>query len=145
MLNRNLIGKTYDPVIFRITEQRLKFFAKATGQTDPIYFDHDIAVSQGHKGIVCPPTFLIVVGMEQKNPFQFLGDLEIKIERMLHAGQEFIYEEIVYEGDKLRMDTKIIDMYDKKEGLLQFCILESKFTNQNSTHVATLKNTIVVR
>ena len=145
MLNRNLIGKIYEPVIFRVTGQRLKFFAKATGQTDPIYFNHDIAVTQGHKGIVCPPTFLIVIGMEQKNPFQFLGDLEIKIERMLHSGQEFIYEEIVYEGDKLRMDTKIIDMYDKKEGLLQFCNLESKFTNQNNTHVATLKNTIVVR
>ena len=145
MLNRNLIGKTYEPVIFRVTDQRLKFFAKATGQTDPIYYDHDIAISQGHKGIVCPPTFLIVVGMEQKNPFQFLEDLDVKIERMLHAGQEFIYEEIVYEGDKLRMDTKIIDMYDKKEGLLQFCNLESKFTNQNSKHIATLKNTIVVR
>ena len=145
MLNRNLIGKTYEPVIFRVMGQRLKFFAKATGQTDPIYFDHDIAVTQGHRGIVCPPTFLIVVGMEQKNPFQFLDDLNIKIERMLHAGQEFIYEEIVYEGDKLRMETEIIDMYDKKEGLLQFCILESKFTNQNSTLVATLKNTIVVR
>ena len=145
MLNRNLIGKTYEPVIFRITSQRLKFFAKATGQTDPIYYDHDIAISQGHKGIVCPPTFLIVVGMEQKNPFQFLEDLDVKIERMLHAGQEFIYEEIVYEGDKLRMDTKIIDMYDKKEGLLQFCNLESKFTNQNSKHIATLKNTIVAR
>ena len=145
MLNRNLIGKTYEPVIFRVTDQRLKFFAKATGQTDPIYYDHDIAVSQGHKGIVCPPTFLIVVGMEQKNPFQFLEDLDVKIERMLHAGQEFIYEEIVYEGDKLRMDTKIIDMYDKKEGLLQFCNLESKFTNQNSKHIATLKNTIVAK
>lgn len=145
MLNRNLIGKTYEPVIFRVTDQRLKFFAKATGQTDPIYYDHDIAISQGHKGIVCPPTFLIVVGMEQKNPFKFLEDLDVKIERMLHAGQEFIYEEIVYEGDKLRMDTKIIDMYDKKEGLLQFCNLESKFTNQHSKHVATLKNTIVAR
>ena len=145
MLNRNLIGKTYEPVIFRVTDQRLKFFAKATGQTDPIYYDHDIAISQGHKGIVCPPTFLIVVGMEQKNPFQFLEDLDVKIERMLHAGQEFIYEEIVYEGDKLRMDTEIIDMYDKKEGLLQFCNLESKFTNQNSKHIATLKNTIVAR
>ena len=145
MLNRNLIGKTYEPVIFRVTDQRLKFFAKATGQTDPIYYDHDIAISQGHKGIVCPPTFLIVVGMEQKNPFKFLEDLDVKIERMLHAGQEFFYEEIVYEGDKLRMDTKIIDMYDKKEGLLQFCNLESKFTNQNSKHIATLKNTIVAK
>ena len=145
MLNRNLIGKTYEPVIFRVTDQRLKFFAKATGQTDPIYYDHDIAISQGHKGIVCPPTFLIIVGMEQKNPFQFLEDLDVKIERMLHAGQEFIYEEIVYEGDKLRMDTKLIDIYDKKEGLLQFCNQESKITNQYSKHVATLKNTIVVR
>ena len=145
MLNRNLIGKTYEPVIFRVTDQRLKFFVKATGQTDPIYYDHDIAISQGHKGIVCPPTFLIVVGMEQKNPFQFLEDLDIKIERMLHAGQEFIYEEIVYEGDKLVMETEIIDMYDKKEGTLQFCVLQTKFKNQNRTHVATLRNTIVVR
>ena len=145
MLNRNLIGKVYKPLTFKITGQRLKIFAKATGQTDPIYFDHEAAIMQGHKGIMCPPTFLIVVGMEQKKPFQFLEDLEIKIERILHAGQEFNYEEIVYEGDKLVMETKIIDMDDKKEGTLQFCVLQTKFKNQNSIHVATLENTIVVR
>ena len=64
MLDRSLIGKKYSPVIFTITDQRLKFFSKATAQTDPIYFDHENAVKQGYKGIVCPPTFLIVVGME---------------------------------------------------------------------------------
>ena len=145
MLNRNLIGKVYNPVTFRVTVQRLKIFAKATGQTDPIYFDHETAVMQGHKGTMCPPTFLIIIGMEQEKPFQFLEDLDVKIERMLHAGQEFIYEEIVYEGDKLVMETEIIDMYDKKEGTLQFCVLQTKFKNQNRTHVATLRNTIVVR
>ena len=100
---------------------------------------------QGHKGIMCPPTFLFIICMEQEKPFQFLEDLDVKIERMLHAGQEFIYEEIVYEGDKLVMETEIIDMYDKKEGTLQFCVLQTKFKNQNRTHVATLRNTIVVR
>ena len=61
MLDRNLIGKKYDPVTFTVTDQRLRFFAKATGQTDPIYFDHETAVSEGYNGIVCPPTFLFVV------------------------------------------------------------------------------------
>ena len=64
MLDRNLIGKKYDPVIFTVTDQRLRFFAKATGQTDPIYFDHDAALNEGYNGIVCPPTFLYVVSME---------------------------------------------------------------------------------
>ena len=145
MLDRNLIGKNYGSVIFSVTDQRLKLFAKATGQTDPIFFDHDTAIEKGYNGVVCPPTFLIVVGMEQKNPFQFLNDLKIKIERMLHAGQEFLYEEMVCVGDTLTMDTEIVNMYDKKDGLLQFCTLESRFINQNSTHVATLKNTIVVK
>ena len=145
MLDRNLIGKKYNPVIFTVTDQRLRFFAKATGQTDPIYFDHDAALSKGYNGIVCPPTFLYAVSMEQKYPFEFLKDLKIKIESILHAEQEFLYENMVCSGDTLTMVTEIIDMYDKKEGLLQFLILESTFIDQNNMHTATMKNTIVVK
>ena len=43
------------------------------------------------------------------------------------------------------METEIIDMYDKKDGLLQFCVLESRFINQNNIHIGTLKYTVVVR
>ena len=145
MLDRNLIGKKYDPVIFTVTDQRLRFFAKATGQTDPIYFDHDAALKEGYNGIVCPPTFLYVVSMEQKNPFEFLNDLKIKIESILHAEQEFFYEKNICSGDTLMMTTEIVDMYDKKDGLLQFFILESTFINQNNMQTAKMKNTIVVK
>ena len=145
MLDSNLIGKKFDPVIFTVTDQRLRFFAKATGQTDPIYFDHDAALNEGYNGIVCPPTFLYVVSMEQKNPFEFLNDLKINIESILHAEQEFFYEKMIYSGDRLTMITEIVDMYDKKDGLLQFFILESKFIDQNNMHTATMKNTIVVQ
>ena len=145
MLDRTLIGKKYSPTIFSITDQRIRFFAKATGQTDPIYFDQESAVKQGYKGIVCPPTFLIIVGMEQEPPYQYIEDLNVRIERILHAEQEFSYGELVFEGDTLKMETEIIDMYDKKDGLLQFCVLESRFINQNSNHVGTMKHTIVVR
>ena len=145
MLDRSLIGKKYSPVIFSVTDQRLKFFAKVTGQTDSIFFDHESAVKQGHRGIVCPPTFLIVVGMEKEDPYQYIKDLNVKIERILHAEQDFIYEELAFEGDTLTMETEIIDMYDKKDGLLQFCVLESRFINQNNIYIGTLKYTVVVR
>ena len=145
MLDRDLIGKKYDPVIFTVTDQRLRFFAKATGQTDPIYFDHDAALNEGYSGILCPPTFLYVVSMEQKDPFKFLDDLKIKIESILHAEQEFFYEKNICSGDTLTMTTEIVDMYDKKDGLLQFFILESTFINQNNMQTAKMKNTIVVK
>ena len=145
MLDRNLIGKKYDPVIFTVTNQRLRFFAKATGQTDPIYFDHDAALNEGYSGILCPPTFLYAASMEQKDPFEFLDDLNIKIESILHAEQEFFYEKNICSGDTLTMTTEIVDMYDKKDGLLQFFILESTFINQNNMQTAKMKNTIVVK
>ena len=63
----------------------------------------------------------------------------------LHAEQEFLYEKMICSGDTLTMITEIVDMYDKKDGLLQFFILESKFIDQNNMHTATMKNTIVVK
>ena len=43
MLDRSLIGKTYPECFFLVNKKRLIAFAKATQQSDPIYFDEDIA------------------------------------------------------------------------------------------------------
>ena len=145
MLDRNLIGKKYPIIEFRVSDHRLKFFSKATGQTDPIYFDRQYAKKKNHKGILCPPTFLMIVGMEQDNFYKYLQDLNVSIKSILHAEQEFIYEELVYEGDTLKMETVIEDMFDKKQGLLQFCTFKSIYKNQDNVHVATIRFTIVVR
>ena len=145
MLNRSLIGKKYPPIEFNVDKQRLKFFAKATGQTDPLYFDETYAVDQGHPSILAPPTFLTMVAMEQEKPYQYLEDLNIKMGRLLHAKQMYSYHEPVYAGDTIIMDSKIADMYDKKEGTLQFVVFKSHFTNQKQSKVAEASSTLVVR
>ena len=71
MLDRSLINKKYPPVVFNVKKQRLKFFAKATGQTDPVYFDELIAKEKGYPTILAPPMFLTTVGHEQDNPYQY--------------------------------------------------------------------------
>ena len=87
MLDQNLIGKTYPEIVFSVEKQRLKFFAKATQQTDPIYFDEDFAKTKGYRSILAPLTFLTTVGYEQENPYQYLEDLGVPLGSILHAKQ----------------------------------------------------------
>ena len=68
MLNKSLINKTYPPIIFDIEKQRVRFFSKAIGQTDPVYFDEDIAKENGFPSLLAPPTFLTTISHEQENP-----------------------------------------------------------------------------
>ena len=114
MLDRSLINKKYPTVKFDIEKQRLKFFSKATGQTDPVYFDEIIAREKGFPSILAPPTFLTTVGYEQNNPYQYINDLSVDMKNVLHAGQIYKYHSLVFAGDIITMNSKIRDMYDKK-------------------------------
>ena len=127
MLNKSLINKSYPPIIFDIEKQRVRFFSKATGQTDPVYFDEDIAKEKGFPSLLAPPTFLTTVSHEQKNPYQYLHDLSIDMKNVLHAGQSYKYHDLVFAGDQITMESKIKNMYDKKNGSLQFIEFESLF------------------
>ena len=145
MLDRSLINKTYPPIIFDIEKQRVKFFSKATGQTDPVYFDEDIAKERGFPSLLAPPTFLTTVSHEQKNPYQYLYDLSIDMKNVLHAGQSYKYYDLVFAGDQITMESKIKNMYDKKNGSLQFIEFESIFLNQNKKLTVESLSTLVIR
>ena len=145
MLDRSFINNSYPPVIFDIEKQRVKFFSKATGQTDPIYFDEDAAKERGFPSLLAPPTFLTTVSHEQKNPYQYLHDLSINMKNVLHAGQSYKYHDLVFAGDQITMESKIKNMYDKKNGSLQFIEFESIFLNQNKKLTVESLSTLVIR
>ena len=145
MLDRFLIGKTYPIIFFNVKIDRLKLFAKATGQTNPLYTDIEFALKEGHPSLLAPPTFLTVVNYEQEDPYHYLKDLKINLGKFLHTNQEYNYFSLVYAGDSIEMKTKITDIFDKKEGKLNFIIFTSTYTNQNKVVVAESKTTLVVR
>ena len=145
MLDRSLINKRYPPISFDVEKQRLRFFAKATGQTDPIYFDEQAARENGHPSILAPPTFLTVVGHEQEKPYKYITDLGIDFGKILHAGQTYKYYKPVYAGDIITMESQIIDLYEKKNGALQFIEFQSTYANQDNIMVAESLATLVAR
>ena len=145
MLNRSLINKTFPIIKFDVEKQRVKFFSKVTGQTDPVYFDEKAALEKGYPSLLTPPTFLTTVGHEQKNPYQYLDDLSISMKDVLHAGQKYKYYKLVFAGDKIIMKSKIKDIYHKKNGTLKFVEIESLFVNQNKDSVVESISTLVIR
>ena len=145
MLNKSLINKSYPPVEFDVEKQRVKFFSKVTGQTDPVYFDEKAAQEKGYPSLLTPPTFLTTLGHEQKNPYKYLDDLSISMQHILHAGQKFKYYKLVFAGEKIKMESKIKDMYEKKNGNLKFLEIESLFFNQNKELMVKSLSTLVIK
>jgi len=144
-IDKKLIGKKYPDISFAVEKQRLRFFSTATSQTDPIYFNEKFAKQKGYPSIVAPPTFLTTVGYEKDNPYDFLDELGIEIDRVLSACQNYIFYNLIFAGDLISMKSRISDIYDKKSGKLQFVEISSTFNNQKATKVAKSISTLVYR
>ena len=68
MIDPRHIGHTLPPYAVDVEKGRLKFFAKAIGQTDPVYSDEATAKAAGHPSLPVPPTFLFCMEMDSPNP-----------------------------------------------------------------------------
>ena len=68
MIDRQFIGHTMPAFEVLVEKGRLKFFAKATGQTDPVYTDEAAARAAGHRAWPVPPTVLFCLQMVSPQP-----------------------------------------------------------------------------
>ena len=140
-----LIGKSYKTISVVIKEEDVVSFSEATKQEDEIFFNKIVAQNEGFPNIVCPPTYLISIGMKQSILNECLEDLGMRLEKILHAGQEFNYSDLVFVQDKISMETIFKNAYEKNEGSLMFFVYESKFYNQNEVEVCVMNNTLLLR
>ena len=140
-----LIGKSYRTISLVIKEEDVVYFSEATKQEDEIFFNKIVAQNKGFPNIVCPPTYLISIGMKMNILNECLEDLGIGLEKILHAGQEFNYSDLVFVQDKISMETIFKNAYEKNEGSLMFFVYESKFYIQNEVEVCVMNNTFLVR
>jgi acyl dehydratase len=144
MIDKRFIGKVIPPFTAVAELGQLRFFAKATGETNPIYFDESAARDAGHAALPLPPTFLFSLELQQPNT-GWRDELGIQLSRILHGEQSFTYHRLAYAGDMLRFKTRIADIYGKKGGALEFVVRETRVTNQRAEHVADLRSVLVQR
>ena len=145
VIDRKYIGHVEPAFEVLVEKGRLKFFAKATGQTDLVYTDEAAAHAAGHPDLPVPPTFLFCLEMEAPDPAAIRNLLGMDYRRLLHGEQGFVYERMAYAGDVLRFEQRVEEIYDKKNGALEFVVRKTIVTNQRGESVAQLRTVSVLR
>lgn len=111
---------------FEVERGRLRLFARVIGLTDPVYSNVEAARAAGHRDLPVPPTFLSnSLELELPNPLGWLAELGGDLTKTTHAEQGFRYHTLAYAGDDLRLERRIVDVYTKKGGALEFVIKQT--------------------
>lgn len=145
MIDKKWIGHELPASVLPIERTRLQFFAKAIGETDPVYTDAAAARDAGYPDLPAPPTFLFAAELDSGASGRMLDDLQIPLSKLLHGEQSFSYHKAACVGDTVTVRSTISDIYDKKNGALEFVVKTSRATNQRDELVAELRTVIVCR
>jgi hypothetical protein len=144
-VDESVIGKDLPPITLTVDPGRLRFFAKAIGETNPVFTDLETAKAAGHRDLPVPPTYLFGIELESPDPFAWLAGIGVDLRRVLHGEQSFTYHSTAVAGDVLTATPRIGNVYSKKGGALEFIEKASTVTRENGDLVAELKTVIVVR
>lgn len=142
-MDKSEIGNTGKSVTMCIERGKIREFARAIKDDNPIYFDAELA-KRTAGGIMPPPTFSMTIGFWDDGRNRPL--LTYDVRRLLHGEQEFEYLAPVYAGDELTATSRVADVYEKagsRGGTMTFGILETTFTNQRAEKVLISRSTLI--
>ena len=142
-VNTEAIGKTYPASDYAIGREKIREYAAAVGETNPLYFDVDAAREAGYADVVAPPMFAVVYGARSVGPAILDPDVGINFAMMVHAGQEFVWGPLVVAGDEITTTASVKDISDR--GGMAFYVFETVSENQRRETVCTGTWTQIVR
>jgi acyl dehydratase len=143
-LNRDFVGRTYalsEP--YEVSRVKIKEFAAAIGDSNPIYTDKDAATAAGHPDIVAPPTFPIVFSLSGAAEGLSDPELGLNFAMVVHGEQRFEYERPIYAGDVLVCSSVFSEI--RSVGRNEFLTVRSDVTTTGGDVVCRAYNTLVER
>jgi acyl dehydratase len=135
-VDKSYIGKTSEPVVMHIERGKIREFAKAIKDDDPLYFDEALATKEAG-GIMPPVTFLQTVNHWDDGRGRLRLPFDLK--RVLHGEQEYEFLKPIHAGDVLTAVSRIVDIYEKpgkRGGSMNFAVTETEYKNERGELVA---------
>jgi acyl dehydratase len=137
------VGKTFAPVTYAVGREKIREFAHAVGETDPLHLDLDAARAAGYADLVAPPMFAVVYSGPAIMPALFDPEVGIDFARMVHGGQEFTWERLVVAGDEITTEAQLVDVSERVGNA--FFVFQTRSSNQDGEDVCTGTWTNIVR
>ena len=141
--NTDAIGKTYPATIYAVGREKVREYAHAVGETNPLYLNVEAARAAGYADVVAPPMLAVVYAGRSITLALFDPEVGIDFARMLHGGQEFRWGPVVVAGDEIATTTTVKDISER--GGMNFFVFETDSRNQRGETVCTGLWTNIVR
>jgi acyl dehydratase len=100
-----LAGRVYPPQQYDVGREKIREFAEAIGDANPVYRDPDAARALGHQDVVAPPTFAMIPVLRGFDIM--VADLGIDYAQVIHADQRFEHARPIQAGDRLSTTTTL--------------------------------------
>ena len=126
---------------FRVSREKIREFANALGERNPICHSVEAAIAAGYEDLVAPPTFLTSLQLLELERLLSSPDVGLDISQILHGEQGFDLHRPVIAGDELVSKTVIEDK--RERGDATFYSLATSVNDVQGNRVATLSSTIV--
>ena len=142
-VSTDAVGKEYPETTYEVGLEKIREYANAVGQSEPVHHDREAARQAGFRDVVAPPMFAVVYSAPALGPAILDPDVGINFAAMVHGGQEFVWGEPVCAGDEITTRAKVQEIYEKDgKG---FYVFESVSTNQDGDEVVRATWTTIVR
>lgn len=142
-VNAEAVGKTYPPTTYVVGREKIREYAAAVGETNPLHFDLDAARDAGHADLVAPPMFAVVYASRSVAPALFDPEVGLNFAMMVHGSQEFEWPRLVVAGDEVETTATVKDISER--GGMGFYVFESRSENQRGETVCVGTWTNIVR
>jgi acyl dehydratase len=145
-INKGVIGKESPPFVLTVERGKIKDFARAIGDDNPLYLDDRVGQASEWGDIIAPPTFLTTF-RDGADSATFLRELGTDISRVLHGEQEFEIHRPIRPGETFTCRSRVVDVYEKtgRSGPMAFVVRETVVTDTTNEIVASVRHITVVR
>jgi len=137
------VGKSYPATTYAVGREKVKEYALATGETNPVHLDPAAARDAGYADVVAPPMFCVVFSAPALAPAIFDPEVGMNFALMVHGSQEFRWGPLVVAGDEIST-TVTVSSIEERDGK-GFYVFESTSTNADGETVCVGTWTNIVR
>jgi MaoC dehydratase-like protein len=133
-IDRKHIGFSLPRFEVTVDQERLRKFVAAIGAP------HDRVESD-----VAPSTYMKVIEGAGNSSREIVRALGVDLRRVMHVEQEFEYHDPIRAGDQLTVERCVADIYDRKDGALEFVVVDTSILRNSGQSVGRSRQWILVR
>jgi acyl dehydratase len=145
MLDPSLIGTDLDEFPLPVERSKVREFARALFDDDPIYQDADAARRAGFEDVPAPLTFA-AASMHFRDDLPLFERLGLDLKRVLHGESSWEYLAPVHVGDELVAHRRIADITTrpgKRGGEMTLVTFEMNFVNADGDTVLRERDVVI--